>query len=156
LQSAITTVFYYFTGTVSSNSLVLRDILRALTVESGYPVMLRTLVPCKSTVVVLDVFVDVDERSLIMACSKEVVASCVLDDDVTGEPDEGENVHVRPVWAHVATGVNPPEEILLSDSFQTTPELPSVMCGATTRTNKLCRLKTKHASGLCWRHRLGK
>lgn len=159
LQSAITTCLCYFTATLSPNSLILEDLYRAVTLETRCPVMFRTLVPCNSTVVVLDVYGDVDDNNLAAACGEAVAALCVMDADLIGEPDDGQVIHVRPVWTHVVTGVSPPDEVLIpdtSDDLQTSPLILSTVCGATTRTGNLCRNTTKHASGSCWRHRMGK
>ena len=159
MQSAITTCLCYFPISVVANSLVLADISRAITSKTGCPVLLRDLMQCKSTVVVFDIYGDIDEHRLAVACGDVVGAVSVVDSMVSGEPDENHFVHIRPVWTHVATGLTPPEELMIHDTFedvQTTQQRPSTPCSVLRRTGRCpCNNRTKHSSGLCWRHRLG-
>ena len=158
MQSAITTCLCYFPASVVANSLVLADISRAMTSETGCPVLFRDLVECKSTVVVFDIYGDIDEHRLAVACGEVVGAVSVVDSMVSGEPDECQFVHMRPVWTHVATGLTPPEELSIRDTFEDvriTQQRPSAPCGVLTRTGCPCKNRTKHSCGLCWRHRLG-
>jgi hypothetical protein len=160
LQSAISTCLCYIITSITINSLLLENLRIAVSSKICCPVMFRTLVPHHSTVVVLDVYGDVDDNNLATACGEFVAASCVIDADLTGELDDDRHViHVRPVWTHVVAGVDPPDEVLIPDTsevHQASRLLLPVVCGATTRSGNPCRNTTKHASGSCWRHRMGK
>lgn len=145
--------------TLTTNSLILEDISRAVTEETSCPVMFRALVPCNSTIVVLDVYGEVTDNSLTIACGGAVAALSVLDADFAEELDDTEYIHIRPAWTLIATGANPPDEILIRDTsedLRTSKRRSREICGATTRTGNACKNVTRHISGSCWRHRMGK
>jgi hypothetical protein len=149
----------YFANGIVATSLVLEDITRALAAKTGCPVLLRALVPCNSTVVVFDIYGEIDQDHVAIVGGEAVAAVSVVDAVVSGEPNEEQFVLIHPVWTHVATGVMPPDNLLLRDTSEDVRfkrQLPSVICGVMTRSGYTCKNPTKHSSGLCWRHRPGK
>ena len=127
--------------------------------SSGQPVKLKVVKPLYSTVVVLDIYGSIEKSELVSICPTAVTA-IALDDGTTSssnaELDDYGNVHVHPVWLSLSGNVHPPEDIVLEDCDANTckdPSIASRLCNGHATNGSNCMNRTRHCSGLCWRHR---
>ena len=147
-------VFLYYAEVILENTRRTEEITETLTSKYGVQFQYRTLVPQLSTVLIFDVYgeIDIDKFPVNFPLNAQAVAVDNGDGDQS-EPDLLGNVNVAPRWCRIAEGVKPPKDFPVKDYRDILVVGDCVPCCAHTRKNKPCGNKTHDVSRFCWRHR---